>query len=194
MPAITRAGMLKLLTTRLSEDRFAHSIAVEKEAIKLASHHGEDWHKAALAGLLHDVCRCDDQSWQLAYMRENSLCLSKEWLQNPQLWHGPCAAALIRREFGIRDQKILMAVRYHTTGRPGMTDFEKIVFLADKIEENRDFDGVEELRAAAYRSLDEALYLALRQSLSLLCKTGLPIVKEAYQAYNELAITLKQKG
>ena len=177
-----------MLKSRLNENRLRHSLGVEKEAIQLASRHGQDWHKAALAGLLHDFCRCDDQSWQLEYMRNNSVKLSKEWLKNPQIWHGPCAAVYLRRELGIRDQKILMAVRFHSTCRPGATDFEKVIFLADKIEGNRNNDNVEEIRAAAYRSLNEALYLVLKRNLVYLCKNGLPIVKETYEAYNELTI------
>jgi len=189
MVTIPRGKILKLLDSRLNKDRLAHSLAVEKEAARLAAHHGEDWHKAALTGLLHDLCRCDHPSWQLEYMRESSFALSKEWLANPQLWHGSCAAVFIRRELGIRDREILKAVWFHTTGRPGMSNFEKIIFLADKIEPTRNYDGAPDLRTAAYRSLDEALLLVLRQNLAHLCKNGLPLVKEAYQAYNELAAT-----
>jgi len=182
----TRDKILKLLASHLSEDRLNHSLAVEKEAALLAAHHGEDWHKAALTGLLHDICRCDAPNRQLEYMRENGVALPKEWLANPQLWHGPCAAVFIRRELGIRDREILRVVRFHTTGRPGMTGFEKVIFLADKIEPTRDYQGIAEIRAAAYRCLDEALHLALGQNIAYVCKIGLPLVKETYQAYNKL--------
>jgi len=186
--APSRGKIIELLKARLDEKRFQHSLGTEKEAIRLASQHGEDWYKAALAGLLHDFCRCNAPDWQLDYMRRNAIELSKEWLKNPQIWHGPCAAVYLRRELGIRDRKILMAVRYHSTGRPNMTNFEKIIFLADKIEGNRIHNGVEELRAAAYRSLDEALYIEITRSLSHLSKMGLPIVKEAYETYNQLIV------
>jgi len=190
MYPVPRGKIIEMLKSRLTEKRLRHSLEVEKEAIKLAARYGQDWHKAALAGLLHDFFRCDDPDWQLEYMRKNSVKLSKEWLKNPQIWHGPCAAVYLRRELGIRDQKILMAVRYHSTCRPGATDFEKVVFLADKIEGNRGHDNVEEIRAAAYRSLNESLYLEMKRNFAYLCKNGLPLVKETYDAYNELTIYL----
>ena len=190
MPAVNRREIIKLLASRLDADRLAHSLSVEKEAARLAAHHGEYWHKAALAGLLHDICRCGHPNWQFEYMRKNSGALSREWLASPQLWHGPCAAVLIRRELGVKDREILNAVRFHTTGRPGMTDFEKIIFLADKIEPTREYEGVAILRETAYRSLDEAIHLALGQNIAQLCKMKLPLVKEAYDAYNELTARL----
>ena len=193
--SITRRETVNLLTARLDERRLRHSLAAEKEAIHLAAHHGQDWRKAGLAALLHDLCRCDSTGWQLRYVRKCSVKLSPEWQQNPQLWHGPCAAEYIRRELGVTDREILSAVRWHTTGRLIMTNFEKIVFLADKIETNRDFEGVEQTRAAAYQNLDAAVQLELRHNLAGACKTGLPLVKEAWGAYNETAMILNnQKG
>ena len=188
-----RGKIVEMLRTRMSDERFHHSLEVEKEAMRLAAHYGEDWHRAGLAGLLHDFCRCDDPSWQLEYMRGRSVKLSEEWLRNPQIWHGPCAAAFLRGELGIRDREILLAVRFHSTCRPGASGLEKVVFLADKVEGGRKHAYAKELRAAAYRSLDEALYLEMKQSLARACKSGLPLVKEACGAYNKLATT-KRKG
>ncbi|MCL2857086.1 MAG: bis(5'-nucleosyl)-tetraphosphatase (symmetrical) YqeK [Oscillospiraceae bacterium] len=183
---ITRREIINLLTARLDERRLRHSLAAEKEATSLAVHHGEDWRKAALAALLHDLCRCDPTEWQRSYLRARSVKLAREWLCDPQLLHGPCVAEYIRCELGVTDREILSAVRYHTTGRPGMTNLEKIVFLADKIEATRDYDGVEKTRAAAYQSLDKAVHFVLGHNLAQVCKMGLPLVKEAVGAYNEL--------
>ena len=188
MPLITRSKILKLLSSRLSGRRLRHSLATEKEAIRLAAHHGEDWHKAATAALLHDLFRCESFDRQLEYLSENSLKLSKQWLLNPSLWHGPCAAVYARRELGVKDRDILSAIRFHTTGRPGMSGVEKVILLADKIEPGRDYDGVEDLRVAAYRSMDEAIALGMRLNLARLCEDGTPLVKEAYGAYNEFAM------
>ena len=195
MIEISRREIINLLTARLDERRLGHSLAAEKEAIRLAAHHGEDWQKAALAALLHDLCRCDAAEWQLGYLRKHAVKLSEEWQQDPQLWHGPCAAVYICRELGITDREIIRAVRWHTTGHPGMTDLDKVVFLADKIEATREYEGVAELRAAAYRCLDTAVLLVLSHSLAKVCKMRQPLVKEALEAYNELATTItKQEG
>ena len=187
---ITRREILGLLTARLDEPRLRHSLATEKEAIRLAARYRENWQKAALAALLHDLCKCDPIEWQLRYLRGCPVKLPQEWLQNPQLLHGPCAAEYIRRELKITDREILGAVRWHTTGHQGMTSLEKIVFLADKIEATRDYEGVEESRAAACQNLDKAVRLELRNKLSKVCKMGLPLVKEAWEAYNEMTMPI----
>ena len=192
---LSRREILGLLTARLDQPRLLHSLAAEKEAIRLAAHHGEDWQKAGLAALLHDLCRCDPLQWQLGYLRGCAVRLPVEWLQNPQLWHGPCAAEYIRRELGLTDREILGAVRWHTTGRPGMSSLEKIVFLADKIEPTRSFEGVGEARAGGYICLERAVHSLLGQGLARACKIGLPLVREAVDAYNEITIAInKQKG
>lgn len=190
--SLLRTKIIRILASRLERDRFNHALATEKEAARLAAHYHEDWHSAALAGLLHDLCRCHPQQWQSEYMRTHRAGLSREWLALPKLWHGPCAAAFARAELGIRERKILDAVRFHTTSRPGMSTFEKIIYIADKIEPTRSYEGVHQLRAAAHRSLDEALHLDLKRKLEHSCASGLPLVNEATAAYNELATANKE--
>jgi len=191
---IQRHEIINLLTARLDDKRLRHSLAAEKEAIRLAAHHGADWQKASLAALLHDICRCDSVQWQQNYLRERRVKLSKEWRRDPQLWHGPCAAEYIRRELDVTDREVIRAVRWHTTGYPGMSGLDKIVFLADKIEPTRNYKGVVALRKAAYQCLDTAMLLALGYGLAKLSKMGQPLVKEAVGAYNELATILNQEG
>ena len=181
---MTRPEMLALLSSWLSGDRLSHSLESEAMARSLAIAHGEDPQRAATAALLHDLCRCKSEGWQLAYLARQSQPLSEEWRHSPQLWHGLCASVYLRRELGVRDKGILDAVRYHTTGRPGMRALEKIVYLADKAEASRDYPKADELRALAYRSLDEAMRFAQREILAWQCKKGYPLVKEAITAYN----------
>jgi len=186
MDVFLRDKIMQMLSSRLDNDRIEHGISVGKEATRLAERYGHDRQKAEMAGLLHDVCRCDHPKWMREYMRKHRCVLPVEWRKNPQLWHGPCASILIRRELGIRDREILVSIRFHTTGRPGMSDFEKIIFLADKIEPTRDYSGAREIRNAAQRSLDEAVFLALKGNITHLCQRGLPLVKETVGAYNGL--------
>ena len=192
--SISRREIINLLTARLDEKRLQHSLGAEKEAVRLAAHHRADWQKAGLAALVHDICRCDCTQWQQNYLRTHSVRLSKEWQHDPQLWHGPCAAVYIRRELGITDREIIRAVHWHTTGCTGMTALDKVVFLADKIEPTRKYPKVRQLRKYAYDCLDKAIVLALGQTITRLSKAGQPLVKEATGAYNELLMTLKEKG
>src|SRR5699024_12548418 len=83
----------------------------------------------------------------------------------PELWHGPVGALLMEQEQGITERRVLNAIRYHTTGRAGMTTCDMIIFLADYIEPARDFPGVDNVRKAAQRDLCEATWLALRNTI-----------------------------
>ncbi|MCL2579829.1 MAG: bis(5'-nucleosyl)-tetraphosphatase (symmetrical) YqeK [Oscillospiraceae bacterium] len=185
---MTRTEILGLLSEWLSDARLAHSLETEKMAARLAILHNEDPEKAATAALLHDLCRCLPTERQHEYIKRDGITLSKEWMLSPQLWHGPAAAFYIQAELEIYDRDILDAVRCHTTARAQMSTLEKIIYLADKAEDSRDYNGVEEIRAAAQRSLDEGVYLTICKNLTKQCRKGRPLVKEALGAYNELAV------
>ena len=96
----------------------------------------------------------------------------------PDLLHGPIAAAIMEHELGITDEDILNAVRYHTTGRPGMSRLEKIIYMADLVEENRAFEGVEALREAVQTDLDRGTRLGMAHVLIYLAATGSLICEE----------------
>lgn len=183
----TRRFYLDALSRRLDPARVHHSLAVEKQAIKLAAHHGLDWYRAGLAGLVHDICRCDDTDWMLAYMNRHGVRLDRDWMENPQIWHGPCGSLFLRQMFGLRDKEILWAVKYHTSFRAGMTPLEKVICIADATSEDRTFEGADKLRGLALESLDEAAWVCLGDALARVAKNGWPLVNETYEAYNELA-------
>ena len=185
MNIYTTLHLRKMLQNRLSPKRYYHSLMVEQAALELAAFHHGDWYRAGLAGLLHDICRDDHQDWQQAYMESHDFDFRGGWLQNPQIWHGVCGSFYLKKELGIADRKILRAVRYHTTGRAGMTRLEQIVFVADASSGDRSYPGVEQLRETARRSLDEAMFLCLSHTVSCVAKRGLPLVRESWEAYNE---------
>ena len=87
--------------------------------------------------------------------------------ERPQpVWHGVCAAIIAQVRWGVEDEEVLSAIRCHTTGRPGMTRLDKIIFLADMTSKERDFPGVEKLRKLAKKDLDQAMCSALESTLS----------------------------
>lgn len=85
---------------------------------------------------------------------------------NTELWHAPVGAFLVEKEVGLTDEDILNAIRYHTSGRPGMSSLEKVIYVADYIEPGRKFPGVEEVRELAEQDLDKALLQALKIRLA----------------------------
>lgn len=169
---------------RLSPKRYAHSLAVEKQAAALARLHGADWFKAAAAGLLHDICHDLDEASQLNYLRSCGILLDVLTLENPPIWHAISGARYVQDVLGVTDREIVDAIRYHTTGRRDMSPLEKVVYVADLTSDDRTYPGVETYREAAGQSLDKVMRLSLRHTLQGLTDAGKPIVQDAYEAYN----------
>lgn len=171
---------------RLSPERFRHVLGVVGTSLELAGRYGVDPEKARIAALLHDVAKEYSRERLLKAALDFGIVLSELELRATALIHAPVGAEMARREFGVDDPDILAAIRYHTTGRAGMSPLEKVVFLADYIEPGRSFPGVDEVRNAALASLDEAVLLALDQSLVYLITRGRLIHPDALAARNEL--------
>ncbi|MFR5902994.1 MAG: bis(5'-nucleosyl)-tetraphosphatase (symmetrical) YqeK, partial [Neglectibacter timonensis] len=142
---------------RLSEKRFYHSQCVAEEAVRLAVLYGADPEKARLAGLLHDILKDTPAEEQLKILQGFGIMMNDTELANQKLWHAISGAAFLEFGLGIRDRELLSAVRCHTSGRKNMTLLEKVLFVADYISADRDYPGVEELRAVARESLEEAI-------------------------------------
>lgn len=162
--------MKEKLKKALSENRYKHTLGVAKEACRLARLYGADERKAYTAGLLHDCAK--EVKNQAEKCDELGIWIDDMMRQNTGLIHGVLGAEMARRDFGISDEEILGAIRWHTLGRAGMTLLEKIVYIADFTEENRDFDGVEELRKAVDSDLDDAILLSIEQHLKVLEQRG----------------------
>ncbi len=154
------------LKEMLPERRLKHSMNVSQCAVKLSEIYGYDMEKAKLAGLIHDCAKYfnDDQvedsikkfNIELDSLEENNISLS----------HSVIGSYVIQETFNIKDEDIINAVRYHTTGRENMSILEKIIYMADLIEEGRKFPLVDKLRELAYNgSLDEALLLSFNNTI-----------------------------
>ena len=176
----------------MSEERYRHSLGVEKEAERLARRWGEDPEKAAIAGILHDCCKEMPLEEALQIMKRSAIMTEIDFREQPQLIHGYAAAEILGR-YGVHDEDIENAVRYHTTGRAGMSRLEKIVYLADLTEEGRDYPDVEEMRRWTERSLDGAMLYALCYTIGKLCRRKSTICRECWQAYNEYVKRCKEE-
>ena len=156
----------------LDRKRIPHVAGCEKEAVKLAARWGENVTEAALAGMLHDCTKRLSYGEQLELIKKWNLECEPSLLDQPKLLHPVTGAEWARRNFNVSD-KVYKGIRWHTTGRENMTLFEKIIYLADYIEETRDFEGLEELRKLAYEDIDKAMILAYEMSAADLRSRGI---------------------
>lgn len=178
----------KIIKPRMSEARYTHSLNVALEAAYLAELYGADKEKAEIAGILHDITKETPNEEQLQIMEKNGIILTKLQLSSPKLWHSLSGAAYISSELGIEDEDILNAVRYHTSGRAGMSILEKIIFVADFTSEERDYDGVETMREKSRKSLEEAMHFGLSYTLIDLVKRHRAIDPNAVDCYNDIIL------
>ena len=184
----------EILKNRLTEKRYIHSLNVADSAKQLAKLYGYDEEIAYTAGLIHDCCKDTPAGLQLSYMLENGVELSEYELGVAKLYHSICGSVFVKKEFGIDNQDIINAVRYHTTGRKTMSLLEKIIFIADFISDERDYNGVEIMREKAVKSLDEAIVEGLSFTIKDLIDQGRIIHPDTLDAYNDAMMKILNTG
>lgn len=163
----------KKLSKKLKKDRFEHTIGVMYTAASLAMCYGEDVEKALTAGLLHDCAKYCSSEEQIILCQKHGVELTGSELEMPALIHAKLGAYFARHKYKIKDQAILDAIRYHTTGRPEMTMLEKIIYIADYIEPNRKLiPGLQEIRSLVFQDIDQAVYLSARRTVRYLKDGG----------------------
>ena len=174
-----------------SEKRKVHTEGVRKTAIKLARQYGADEKKAEIAALFHDMYRGVPEKTMNYYVK--SLGLADKYLDNCNLSHGKVAAMIMQRDFDIEDEDILNAVSYHTTGRAGMSLLEEVIYLADAIEPNRAYPGVEKLREIAKTDLEKACLMSLTNTIDFVRASGNYLDEETILAKEYLERKIKER-
>jgi nicotinate-nucleotide adenylyltransferase len=159
----------------------AHVLGCRDTAVELARHWGADETDAARAGLLHDITKALDGPHQLTLCREYGIVLDAFSNKNPKTLHALTGSLVAQRIFGENDA-VVSAIRHHTTGKADMNLLQKIIYVADYMEPNRDFPGVEQLRHLAFTDLDAALKLGLEMTLELLVQQGREVSPESLEA------------
>lgn len=188
------AEFLEELQKHLQPARLYHSINVAKEAKKLALHYGADAEKAYTAGLLHDIMKNTPETELLNFFRENDIILTRTERVSRKTWHAIAGEAYCRLVLSVADSEILSAIRWHTTARAGMTLLDKVIFIADFISADREYNGVERMREKAYVSLESAMLEGLQFTLAELVENGWAVHEDSLAAYNELAMEAAKKG
>ena len=174
--------------------RFAHSMNVAARAEELAERYGENPTLCRVAGILHDVCKNLPDKEQFSLVKrlrgpiKNDIMNDKSFGLVPPIWHGPAAAAYIWEELGVYNRDILYSVAYHTTGRAGMSLFEKIIYIADLTSAERDYPDAREVRDLADRDLDAALRCSLEFTLNKMRTNATPMTRDTLETMREYGI------
>lgn len=193
------AKLRKEMEIILEPKRYEHTLSVAYTAANLAAVHSEDIDKALVAGILHDCAKCLSYKKQLSLCEKNHVQLSEmEAKEGSPLLHAKAGSVLAREKYGITDEDILNAICYHTTGRPGMSPLEKIIYIADYIEPGRrhmkrfgdgaPMERLKHIRQMAYRDLDETLCCILSDTLTYLRQNSAHIdmmTQDTYEYYNK---------
>ena len=171
----------------LNPGRINHVLGCKDTAVALARHWGADETDAARAALLHDITKALDGARQLTLCDEYGVVPDTFLKQNPKTLHAFTGSLVAEYVFG-ESKAVVDAVRFHTTGKADMTLLEKIIYVADYMEPNREFPGVDVLRQLAYTDLDMALMRGLEMTIDLLTQQGRevsPVSRQALQYINE---------
>ena len=176
------------LKENLNSERYIHSLGTAECAKELAEKFGLNSEKAYTAGLLHDCAKCFSNEKLLEIIHSNLQVEEAEML-NYKTLHAPVSAYYAQKEFGVEDHEILSAIRWHTLGQIEMSNFEKIIFLADKIEPNtrdKEYSAIIRSYLSEENGLNKALLKCYKETIKSLVKRDLKICLLTIEIYNKL--------
>lgn len=157
------------LSNVLKKKRLMHTVGVRYTAQAMAMRFDEDMEKAGYAGMLHDCAKYLSDNEILEACRRYKISITEAEKKKPSLLHAKVGQVFAREVYGITDDSILSAIRWHTTGKPAMSTLEKIIYIADYIEPNRrPLPQMEQIRNMAFTDLNKTMYMILASTLSYL--------------------------
>ncbi len=181
-----RKSMQKIQDTK----RFEHTLGVEYTAAALAMRFDVDIINAQLAGLLHDCAKCLSDEKRLSICEKHNISINEIERRNPFLLHAKVGSFLAMNKYKVANPDIINAILNHTTGRPGMSSLEKIIFIADYIEPGRKHaPHLKEIRRIAFDDLDQALIMVLHDTVEYLKSSGGefdPMTMKTYEYYSKI--------
>lgn len=182
--------ILQNLKNDLNEERYEHSIGVAEMAQQMAKRFNCNEEKAYIAGLLHDCAKCMDFELSKKLAKEHISDLDETEKDNKKTIHAPVSAYIAKEKYGVTDEEILSAIRLHTIGKCQMSDFEKIIFIADKIEHRTrkvEFrEQIEKFLDEKENPLDKAMFKSFEMTIESLVQRKLPICYVTVNVYNEM--------
>ena len=189
--SITAKDCENLAKKKLSPKRFCHTLGVRDMALRLARLYGADPDRAEISALLHDIVKEEREEDCLQLLLEGGIIQTISAPVPRPVQHAPAGAVYAERVIGVTDPQILSAIACHTTGKPDMSLQDKILYLADMTSAERDWPGVEALRALEMEDLDRALCEALKQSIDFVEERGGALDPESVAAYEYAKAHLK---
>lgn len=181
------------LRKKLKESRYVHTLGVVQSACSLAKINGVDEEKTKIAALIHDAAKNMKIDEQYKILKENNIDMDIISENSPQILHGWVAAILAKELMGVTDEEIINAVKYHTTARKSMSKLEKIIYIADYIEPNRDYPGVEELRKITFSDLDKGVLMGIDNTITFVIKQGQLVHPLTIDARNYLILEMRNR-
>lgn len=181
--------ILKWLKNNLNEERYEHSIGTAEMARDLAAKYSQNEERAYIAGLLHDCAKCLPTEKLLEIIDNEHLDVDSIEKMNYKTLHAPVSAFVAKTDFGVSDEEILSAIRWHTIGKLNMSDFEKIIYLADKIEtRTREDEYANPIREclSGPKGLDCAMLQSYKLTIKSLVDRNLKICPMTIDIYNHL--------
>lgn len=173
----------------LGKGRFHHTVGVAYTAAALAMVYEVDIENALIAGMLHDCGKLMSSQEMGSFCEEHSIEMNEIEKKNPGLLHGKIGAYIAKEKYGVKNEDVLNAITYHTTGRPAMSALEKIVFIADYIEPNREeIPDLAQIRKLSFEKIDKCLRKILKNTLSYLNTKNLaidPMTQKTYEYYKK---------
>ena len=180
----------KELKKYLKNERYEHSICVMEMSGKLAEKYNVDKTKVMKAALMHDMAKETSFDELKKYIKDKNIYVSKMEMLLGVTLHGKVAADICMKKYNF-DEEMCSAISNHTTGKPNMTMFEKIVFIADKIDETRKYNGVQELRELAFKDIDAAIVKNIDYTTENNLKKRRPILEQSIKTRNYILINNK---
>lgn len=176
------------LEKELTPKRYQHSLGTAEWSKKLAQLHGLNEDKAYIAGLLHDCAKCYPEE-KLRHIVNDILHLEPSEFISSKTLHAPASAYIAEKEYGVEDKEILSSIRWHTIGKKNMTTFEKIIFIADKVEtrtRDKDFSQTARELLKTKDGLDKAVLISYKETIKSLVERDLKICIDTIEIYNSL--------
>lgn len=173
----------------LSEFRFTHSLGVVKKAVELAKQYGEDEEIVKKVAIAHDIAKEMKNEELIKYANENKIEIDEVEKINPSLLHGKVGADIVAKKYNFTED-MQNAIKWHTTGRENMTMLEKIIYVADKTEENRKDTkfNLEKSRELSKKDIDEAILFLMDEFIEYNIRIGRVLHLETIKARNYLLL------
>lgn len=181
------AEFFEIIKTRLTPKRLYHSICVAEKAKHLAEKYGSDAEKAYTAGLIHDIMKNQTVEEMLELIENDGQVLTDSEKAITVTLHAIAGEVYLRKNLNVTDEEILSAVRWHTTGKEDMSLFEKIIYVADLVSDDREYLDVNEVRQLAEEDLDKTLLRGLSFTIEDNARKHKLIHIDTVKAYNYLA-------